>query len=436
MTHRQAAESIWRAAVDAVRPQTLVAQYLATGNLPSLLASARRIIVVGAGKAGAAMAEGVEQALGPHLGRVTGWVNVPAGTVRLLKVIHLHAARPDAHNHPTTAGIAGATEILRLVGEAGPEDVVLCLLSGGGSALLPAPAADISLEDKQRVTLQLHASSANIQEMNAVRKHLSRIKGGGLAQAFHGNKLISLIISDVAGDPLDVIASGPTAPDPTTYQDALAVLQRHHLMESAPAAVVDHIKRGADGELPETLKLARTNVEHLIIGSAATALEAARAQALRVGYQVCDLGIDLPQDNDALVEYFAGLAEQKWAGRWCYLAGGETTVKLPPDHGLGGRNQHFVLALAVRLNIAALPDFLVFSGGTDGEDGPTDAAGAFADQASMQRAAAAGLEPRKFLDRHDAYHFFEAIGDLFKPGLTQTNVMDIRLVLSGTERPE
>jgi hydroxypyruvate reductase/glycerate 2-kinase len=432
MTHRQAAESIWRAAVDAVQPQTLVVRCLTTGSLPSLLDSAGRIIVVGAGKAGAAMAEGVEQALAPHLDHVTGWINVPAGTVRPLKVIHLHAARPDAHNHPTEAGVAGSEEILRLVQEAGPEDAVLCLLSGGGSALLPAPAAGISLEDKQRVTLQLHTCGANIQEMNAVRKHLSRIKGGGLAQVFRGKKLVSLIISDVAGDPLDVIASGPTAPDPTTYQDALAVLERHHLTSVAPAAVLDHLRRGAAGELSETLKQPQPNVEHIIVGSAATALAAARAQALRLGYQVCDLGIDLPQDNDALVKYFAALLDQKWAGRWCYLAGGETTVKLPPDHGLGGRNQQFVLALALRLNLVGLPDTLVFSAGTDGEDGPTDAAGAFADQATMQRAAAVGLQPRTFLDRHDTYHFFEATGDLFKPGLTATNVMDLRLIVGGS----
>jgi glycerate 2-kinase len=434
--YRRAAEQIWRAAVGAVRPQTLMVKFLTGSYLAPLLEDTRRIIVVGAGKAGAAMAEGVEQALAPHLDRVSGWINVPAGAVRPLQAIHLHAARPDGHNYPTAEGVAGANQILRLVGDAGPEDVVLCLLSGGGSALLPAPVYGITLEDKQRVTKLLHACGATIDEMNAVRKHLSRIKGGRLAQAFHGKRLISLIISDVVGDPLDVIASGPTAPDPTTFGNALAVLERYGSRgEVPPAAVLDHLRCGAAGLfISETLKHPQPGVDHVIVGNAETAHAAAVAKALELGYGVVDLGANLQGDTAAVVERLAAQlqqAENRGATRRCYIAGGETTVRLRADHGLGGRNQEFVLGLALRLGPEALRNMVVFSAGTDGEDGPTDAAGAFADLRTYQRAQAAGLDPQEFLNRNDAYHFFEATGDLFKPGLTETNVMDVRVVVCG-----
>jgi hydroxypyruvate reductase/glycerate 2-kinase len=430
--HRRAAEQIWRAAVDAVRPQTLMATHLGGGQLFDLLSSAARIIVVGAGKAGASMAEGVEQALQPLLDRITGCINVPAGAVRPLRAIHLHAARPDRHNYPTIEGVRGSEQILRLVGEAGPRDVVLCLLSGGGSALLPAPVAGVSLEDKQHVTRLLHACGATINEMNAVRKHLSRIKGGRLAQAFAGKKLISLIISDVIGDPLDVIASGPTAPDPTTFEAALAVLERYHLTDQVPPTVLAHLKAGAAGTIPETLKHFLPSVEHLIVGNAPLAHAAAMVKAAELGYKVVDLGSDLQGTTETAAQYVASqLASRHIPGRWCYIAGGETTVQLSPGHGLGGRNQQFVLDLALRLGIDFLRHAVVFSAGTDGEDGPTDAAGAFADASTLWGARAAGLDPQGFVQRHDAYHFFQTTGDLFKPGLTQTNVMDVCVILGG-----
>jgi hydroxypyruvate reductase/glycerate 2-kinase len=433
---RLAAEHIWRAAVQAVRPQDLVAKYFADAALAPLLAGARRLIVVGGGKAGAAMAEGVEQALALHLDRVSGWINVPAGAVRPLQAIHLHAARPDGHNHPTAEGVAGANQILRLVADAGPEDVVLCLLSGGGSALLPAPVYGIALEDKQQVTELLHACGASIDEMNAVRKHLSRIKGGRLAQAFHGKRLISLIISDVIADPPDVIASGPTAPDPTTFRDALSVLERYGLGgEVPPAAVLDHLRCGAAGLfISETLKHPQPGVDHVIVGNAETAHAAAIAKALELGYRVVDLGANVQGDTAAAVERLAAQlqqAENRGAGRRCYIAGGETTVRLGADHGLGGRNQQLVLGLALRLGLESLQHTVVFSAGTDGEDGPTDAAGAFADWQTLERAQTAGINPQEYLNRNDAYHFFEATGDLFKPGLTQTNVMDVCVVVYG-----
>jgi hydroxypyruvate reductase/glycerate 2-kinase len=301
---------------------------------------------------------------------------------------------------------------------------------------LPAPVYGISLEDKQRVTKLLHACGASIDEMNAVRKHLSRIKGGRLAQAFHGKRLISLLISDVIGDPLDVIASGPTAPDPTTFGDALAVLERYaHRGEVPPATVLDHLRCGAAGLFSsETLKHPQPGVEHVIVGNAETAHAAAMAKALELGYRVVDWGANVQGDTAAVVERLAAQlqqAENRGTGGRCYIAGGETTVRLGADHGLGGRNQQFVLGLALRLGLESLRHTVVFSAGTDGEDGPTDAAGAFADWQTFERAQAAGLDPQEYLNRNDAYHFFEATGDLFKPGLTETNVMDVCVVVCG-----
>jgi hydroxypyruvate reductase/glycerate 2-kinase len=434
---RNDALSIWRAAVNAVRPDELVARFLADPASPAapLLADAKRIVVVGAGKAGAAMAAGAEQALEPVLARVEGLVNVPAESVRTLQAVRLHAARPAGSNHPTAEGVAGTRQILDLVRRAGPDDVVLALWSGGGSALLPAPAEGLTLEDKQGVTRQLHACGAAIGELNAVRKHLSASKGGRVAQAFAGRALISLLVSDVVGDPLDVIASGPTASDATTYADALAVLDRYRLTPQVSDRVVAHLRKGAAGELPETLKETPAKVRNFIVGSNAGALTAAEARARQLGYAVLNLGSFIEGETRHVAKAFAGVVRSIRAdGRptrapVCLLSGGETTVTLAADHGLGGRNQEFVLALAAALGPEGLEGVLVLSGGTDGEDGPTDAAGALADAGTLGRAGAAGFDPGDFLLRNDAYHFFQATGDLLQTGLTGTNVMDVRVVL-------
>ena len=239
---RDAALSIWQAAVASADPFALVQAALAGPELRPVVEGAGRILVVGGGKAGAAMAAGVEAALADRIERIAGVVNVPEGMTRSTRAVRLHAGRPLGVNHPTAEGVAGVREMLDLVKTAGPNDLGVCLLSGGGSALLPAPVDGVLLEDKQSVTALLHACGATIDEMNCVRKHLSRIKGGRLAQAFtkRGCPVYSLILSDVIGDPLDVIASGPTAADPTTFADALAVLERHSLIERAPPAVIAH----------------------------------------------------------------------------------------------------------------------------------------------------------------------------------------------------
>jgi hydroxypyruvate reductase/glycerate 2-kinase len=434
---RQHALSIWQAAVDAVRPRDLIPRVFNDPSIPIREAAsrARRILVVGAGKAGATMSAALEDALLDCLPRMEGIVNVPAELVRPLRSIRLHAARPAGTNQPTADGVEGARQILDLFAGAGPEDIGICLLSGGGSALLPAPAEGASLEDKQIVTQLLHECGATINEMNAVRKHLSRIKGGRLAEAFKGRALYSLIISDVIGDPLDVIASGPTAPDPTTFADALAVLENYKLNPRVPPNVLDHLKKGASGQLLETPKSLPDSIHNLLIGNNAGALDEARIKAESLGYQVLSLGSQIEGETQEVAAALAGyvhslLADPRPMRRpMCLLSGGETTVILGKDHGLGGRNQEFVLVVLQDLGRQGMSNVVVLSGGTDGEDGPTDAAGAVADAETLLKADQLGLSPGDFLLRHDAYHFFQATGDLIRTGLTETNVMDVRVIL-------
>lgn len=410
-------------------------QALADPAIGAALAAARRILVFGAGKAGSSMSAAVEAVLDQHVHKVEGWVNVPSGSEMPLRKIHLHAARPAATNQPTAAGVTGAMEILRLAQSAGPEDVGLCLLSGGGSALLPAPATGVALEDKQQITRLLHACGATINEMNTVRKHLSSIKGGRLAQAFAGKQLFTLIISDVIGDPLDVIASGPTAADNSTFQEAWSVLEKYQLLSQTPPSVAEHLRRGVGGHIAETPKTLAGNVHNLIIGNNVKALAAAEAQAKSLGYPLLNLGSYLEGETRHVAVALAGLMRSirresiPIAAPVCILSGGETTVTLAQDHGKGGRNQEFVLAALDKLGPDGMRGVTILSGGTDGEDGPTDAAGACTDQMTWHKAAQLGLNPAAFLARNDAYHFFQKTGDLLLTGLTQTNVMDVRVVL-------
>jgi glycerate 2-kinase len=437
MTSSLAADAlaIWHAAVDAVRPGELIAAYVrGDERFREAVAAAKRVLVVGAGKAGAAMSEALEAALADHLDKLTGLVNVPADAVRSLKRIRLHAARPPASNHPTSAGMAGAEEMLALLRGAGPDDVAVCLLSGGGSALLPAPDA-VSLEDKQTVTRLLHACGATIHEMNAVRKHLSRVKGGRLAEAFAGRELFSLIISDVVGDPLDVIASGPTAADSSTFTDALAVLNRYQLRAQAPRAVVEHLERGSSGNVPETPKTMPANVHNAILGNNALALRSATARAESLGYGVVNLGSFVEGETRQVATAAAGVVRSIRTDRLpvappaCVLIGGETTVTLGSNPGKGGRNQEFVMAVLSKLGEAGMRGVAVLSAGTDGEDGPTDAAGAIADEMTWAEVTRRGLDLASHQDRHDAYPLFDDIGGLVRTGLTQTNVMDVRVLL-------
>lgn len=433
---REHAVAVWSAAVDAVRPEPLVVR--AVRDFPpewrDAIDRAPRVLVVGGGKAGAAMAAGMETALGSIATKLSGIVNVPEGSTRRLRQIQLHPARPAGSNHPTAAGVVGARAMLDLLASAGSEDVAIGLLSGGGSALLPVPADGITLDDKQALTQRLHASGATIGEMNAVRKHLSGIKGGRLADRFHGKLLVTLIISDVVGDPLDVIASGPTAPDPTSYADALAVLQRYRLIDSVPAAVIRRLQAGISGSLPETPKRLALQVHNRIIGSNAVALDAARIAAERLGYHVLDLGPYIEGETRHVAAAVAGVVRSLRARGQpirlpaCILMGGETTVDLGDATGRGGRNQEFVLA-ALTILRNEMEGVCVLSGGTDGEDGPTDAAGAVATADTVHRSDSTRLDPNDFLARHDSYVYFDKTGGLIRTGLTDTNVMDVRVIL-------
>ncbi len=398
----------------------------------------RRIAVVGAGKAGAGMAAAVEEVLGPRIcmeKQVAGWVNVPANCVRESQHIHLHAARPAAVNEPTREGVAGAAEILRQVAALSPDDLCLCLLSGGGSALLPAPVEGITLEDKLAVTRLLSAAGANIEQLNIVRKQLSRIKGGGLARACRAGRLISLIISDVPGDPLDLIASGPTIEDHSTPAEALGILRQFARSESEiPAAVLRWLMRPGAGQvdnLPSSRQIGNLpRVTSLIIGNNATAVDAAGMEAERRGYSHAMICADEPEGQaEDVGRHLAAMARQmrdshradaakgtvpflltQKSGQSpdCLISGGEPVVRLVEEsqRGRGGRNQQLALAALETFWEDGGRDVAFLSGGTDGEDGPTDAAGAFFDAEIIRAARDQGLAPREFLARNDAYNFF------------------------------
>jgi len=429
---REQALAIWHAAVDAVRPEPLVEAALSGDDQ---IRAAPRILVVGAGKAGPGMARGVEAALADRLERIEGLVNVPEGPAAAPRRIRLHAARPQGSNEPTAAGAASTTEMLALMKSAGPDDVAVCLLSGGGSALLPAPVEGITLADKLAVTKLLFASGATIDEMNCVRKHLSAVKGGRLAAGFRGSRMLSLVISDVVGDPLDVISSGPTAADPTKYSDALAVLERHSLIDSVTPAIRLYLEEGAAGLHRETAKHLPANISNRIIGSNRIALHAAKRTAEALGFRVLDLGSFVEGETREVAIAVAGIVrsigqdQSPAATPVCILLGGETTVTLGDSPGKGGRNQEFVLAALAKLGRTGLRGVTVLSAGTDGEDGPTDAAGAVGDLETL----ASDDEVLRLLDTslrtHDAYHFFERAGGLIRTGLTGTNVMDVRVIL-------
>lgn len=430
------ARAIWVAALAAVRPEPLVLRALGQGSpIQQEIATAGRIIVIGAGKAGAPMSEAIETALAGELDRVEGIVSVPAGSVRPLRAIRLEAGRGAGENRPSARGAVIAERVLDLVAGAGPDDVVLCLLSGGGSALLPAPVVGLSLADKLAVTDLLHACGATIAEMNAVRKHLSRVKGGRLAAGFKGRAWYSFIISDVVGDALDVIASGPTAADSTTFRDAWQVLEKYQLVARCPASVIDHLRRGMSGQVAETPKSIPSTVHNLIIGQNRLAVAAAAERAAQLGYAILDLGSYLQGDTSALAGTMASIARSVMSDGVpvpppaCLLCGGETTVTLQPGHGVGGRNQEFVLATLAEMGPTPARPFFACSVGTDGEDGPTDSAGAAAGPDVLRAAADKGLDARDFLARHDAYHYFDKAGGLVRTGLTETNVMDVRFIL-------
>jgi hydroxypyruvate reductase len=435
------AVEIFSAGVAAVEPGEAVRSHLklegdtlVAGDTRIPLTPGGRVLLVGAGKAGAPMAAAVEGILGDRLH--SGIVAVKYGHLSPVEKVKILEA---GHPVPDEAGVRAAGSIKYLLDETAAGDLVICLLSGGGSALLPCPVPPVTLEDKQKTTSILLECGARINEINCIRKHLSLLKGGGLAKAAYPARVLTLILSDVVGDPLDVIASGPTVGDPTTFADAMAVLARYELVDKVPASIRDYLKEGALGEHPETPKPGSQElavVINLLIGTNSLAIQAAEKKAMELGYKTTILSSTITGETREAAASHAAVAREIIARGdplsrpACLLSGGETTVTIKGT-GKGGRNQEFALAAAI--GIDGLPDTVILSGGTDGTDGPTDAAGAVADGTTIPRAREAGLDPEAFLENNDSYHFFEKLGDLLITGPTLTNVMDLRVILVGKE---
>lgn len=430
MTPREAARAIWEAALAAGDVMPLIAaalgrdgDHLRAGPLTLDLASVRRVVVLGCGKASGAMARAVEEALGDRI--TDGFVVVKDGYRVATRVVEIAEA---GHPVPDARGQAASSRLLALAREAGAEDLVVFLVSGGGSALTPAPAPPVTLEEKQAVTRLLLAAGATIGELNAVRKHLSLMKGGQLARAAAPAHVLTLALSDVIGDPLDVIASGPTASDPTTFHDALSVLRRRRVIDRIPDSVRARLEAGLRGEVEETPKPGDplfARVTNLVIGNNALVADAAMATARRLGYRA-EL-VTRALEGEAR-EVARDLVER---GRTleppaCLVAAGETTVTVRGS-GRGGRCQEFALAAA--LELADDPALTVLAAGTDGTDGPTDAAGGLVDGTTVPRGRTAGLDAAKALADNDAYDFLRTTGDLIVTGPTNTNLLDLYIVL-------
>jgi hydroxypyruvate reductase len=440
---RRDAEAVFLAAVRRVDPYEAVKRFvhreghrLLLGDPPGSagdldLDAFGRVFLVGGGKATAPMARALEDMAGDRIAQ--GRINVKYGFSEPLERTEIVEAD---HPVPDQQGVDGTRAIMELLGQAGEGDLVISLISGGGSALLPRPAGRIRLEEKQAVTRKLLECGASIDEINAVRKHISGSKGGQMARAAAPAVTVNLMLSDVVGDRMDVIASGPFVPDSSTFQEAWHILDRYGLVEGLPEAVREHLAQGRDGRIPDTPKAgdpAFEGVTNLIIGSNIQALERAAREAENLGYASLILSSMIEGETRDVAKVHAAVGREilktgrPLAPPACVISGGETTVTIR-GKGKGGRNQEFGLAAA--LEVAGLPPRIaILSGGTDGNDGPTDAAGALVDPTSVERGRTAGLEAEAHLDDNDAYPYLKATGDLLMTGPTRTNVMDVRLIL-------
>ncbi|MEW6615853.1 MAG: glycerate kinase [Thermodesulfobacteriota bacterium] len=439
---RSEAEAIFRHCIKAVDPYMAVKRFLRLDGKKLILGlkdrplsefdlnGYDRIFIVGGGKATAPMARAVEELLGKQISR--GMINVKYGFTENLACTEIIEA---GHPLPDHNGVAGTREILGLLEGASENDLVFSLISGGGSALLTQPGGKITLQEKQEVTRSLLACGAGIDEINTVRKHISSSKGGQMARTAYPATVVNLMLSDVVGDKMDVIASGPFVSDSSTYKDALDILKKYDLKE-IPPSVREHLEDGSGERLPETPKDGDPifdRVFNMIVGSNILALEAAGEEAKTLGYEVIILSSMMEGETKEVAVVHSAIAKEilktcrPIPPPACLITGGETTVTIK-GKGLGGRNQEFCLSAAI--DLAGLPPrVVILSGGTDGNDGPTDAAGAVVDPFTVNRGKDAGIHAERFLEDNDAYHFFEKTGDLLITGPTNTNVMDVRLVL-------
>ena len=430
-------EEIFLAGLKAVDPEEaikrhvrLVQNWLQVGERSYSLDSFEKIIVTGFGKGTAPMAKALEDILGDRL--TEGWITVKYGHgVPLRKVRVMEAGHPV----PDEAGLQAMQFILDHLRECTEKDLVLCAFSGGGSALSPAPRAPLDLGEKQKTTQLLLECGATIFELNSMRKHLSECKGGQLAQVAYPATVVSLFLSDVVGDPLDVIASGPTVPDPSTFSDCIGIVERYGLSEELPPRVLKLLQDGASGLIVETPKSGDAIFEkgqNLVIGSNRSALLASSQKAKQLGYNTLILSSFVQGEARDVAEVFAAIGKEIASSGnpisppACILAGGETTVTIR-GKGKGGRNQE--LALAAALAIEDRPQIAMLSAGTDGSDGPTDAAGALVDGNTCQEALKKGINAEERLRNNDSYNFFKVLGDLLITGPTRTNVMDVICLL-------
>jgi glycerate 2-kinase len=424
-------ERIFGAALQAADPYESVRRNLDRVRSAFSGGNFRRAVIAGFGKAACPMARAAEEGIRDIVDR--GTLITKYGHCRGYDFgkIEVHEA---GHPLPDGNGQKAAEEIIGLLRSADERTLVLCLVSGGGSALLVSPCSGVTLSDKQEVTSLLMKAGADIHELNAVRKHLSGVKGGRLAEAAYPASVLSLIISDVIGDDLDVIASGPTSPDGSTYADALAVLEKYRLRSRTPPSVIEVLEKGASGLIPETPKGGDPifeKVENIIVGSNGAALEAAKKQAESLGFDAEILSSEIRGEarkiGRVLAEKAIGIKTGKRRAKpVCLISGGETTVTVT-GNGLGGRNME--LALAFAIGIAGVEGISFLSAGTDGTDGPTDAAGATVDADSVKRGEEKGMRAAEYLANNDSYRYFEKAGGLLITGPTGTNVMDIQIVV-------
>jgi glycerate 2-kinase len=389
-----------------------------------------RVFVVGGGKATAPMARAVEDIFGERISK--GIINVKYGfTEELLRTELIEAGHPL----PDQKGVEGARKIVDLLKSAGEGDLIFSLISGGGSALLPLPAGTITLAEKQALTKKLLECGASIEEINAIRKHISLSKGGQLARAAFPATTVNLMLSDVVGDKMDVIASGPFVPDQSTFKEAWAIIEKYELT-GIPESIRSHLQKGLEGKIQETPKtgdVVFSLVRNRIVGSNLLALDAAKEEAEHMGYSALILSSMVEGETKEIARAHTAIAKEILASGQplrapaCVISGGETTVTIR-GQGLGGRNQEFCLAAALDL-MDLPPRVVILSGGTDGNDGPTPAAGAIVDKQTVQRGIQAGMKAAEYLRNNDSFHFFEKTGELLVTGPTKTNVMDVRLVL-------
>jgi glycerate-2-kinase len=435
---RQNARQIWEAALEAANPATCLKKNLRIHDKRLSVGDKElqidgKLIVIGAGKAASRMAQVAEELLDDRI--TSGLVVTKHGHgLPLRRIRQIEAGHPI----PDAAGVGAVGEMLGLLKGLKAEDIVLCLLSGGGSALWPAPAEGITLEQKQEMTALLLRAGATILELNAVRKHLSAIKGGQLAARAAPARVVSLIMSDVIGDPLDFIASGPTAPDTTSFPEALSIIRKYGV--AVPEAVIERLEAGARGQIPDTPKPGAPvfrNVDNLIIANNRLLVDAAAARASSLGFKALVLGTEVEGEAKDVGGFFAAIAREigrtgnPVAAPACVLSAGETTVSVR-GRGLGGRNQEMALAWAIAMASRPVPGACCFASvATDGTDGPTDAAGGLVDPQTSQRAVDLGLVPSRYLQDNDSFNVLKATGDLIVTGPTQTNLMDLQILLVG-----